>query len=390
MKIDIAQLSKTMFIASVLTLAGTIAVTIVLVLAVYSLSYDYNLPIIPPIQFEKNNWLKTDNLVIKDSSNNNYAIVGDLLYYKANFTNISKDYLFFMPQVEIHFDDSPPTKITYDPIYLNPNETKSQSFSFSLTHEGTNNFLLLFDVRNQSNGNHTGGIRATDSIPGLTFSNVLQHDANSLNLKNTIITSVIGSVTTIALIVSILTARNQAGTAKKQLKQYELEINNRMRPWVAPISIEARYIEFPNSYRGTVSYDEGIDLIVEKKESDIDAIVTFEMIIKNSGSVPAKNVLYRQLVEAENITQEQLLLSKPIKTISLMPEESDRISITIPITKCDEGCFVGLSVEYVVRNFKEKAGKIWQLTYNDEILKDSWVEQESISNTNNKKMTRTS
>lgn len=79
--------------------------------------------------------------------------------------------------------------------------------------------------------------------------------------------------------------------------------------------------------------------------------------------------------EVENFTRDKLMSSMSIKTISLMPEESDRISVVMPLTQCDEGCYVGMYVEYMIGDSLEIAGKIWQITYNDEILLDSWVKK---------------
>lgn len=369
------QLPTTVIIGVIVPLS-LFAIFIFLYSIIYSVSYDYNLPAIPPLSFERNSWLGVDNNDIIDDSNQEYAIVGDQLTYKANFTNISKLNIFVIPETQIIFDDFPPTKVTYDPIYLNSNQTVSRSFNFSLIHEGANQVLFLFDVHDWNTGNHTGGVRASSVITALSFSNKLQHDSNSVSLKNTIITSGIGSITTIALIVSYLSSRAQTKTAKKQLQSYELELKNRMRPWVAPISFEAEYMEFPNSDTGTVTYDEGIDLIKNKKENENDAIVTFYIKIKNNGSIPALDILYRYLLEKEKITKDNLIGSTPFKKISLMPEESDKISVMVPLKECDEGFYIGISVEYMVGKSRSIAGKIWQITYNDENVIDSWVDSQ--------------
>ncbi len=372
------RISTAMTITGILLPLAIIAISILLLSIIYSISYDYNLPQIAPLDFDKNNWIITDNNdIIDDSSNQKYAIVGDQLIYRANFTNISKSNIFVIPEVQIHFNDSPPTKLTYDPIYFIPNQKIPRSFNFSLIHEGANQVLVLFDVHDWKTGNHTGGIRASSTITTISFNNKLQHDSNSISLKNTIISSGIGTITTVALIVSYLSSRDQTNTAKKQLRNYELELKNRMRPWVSPISLEAVYMEFPNSDSGTVTYDEGVDLIKQKIENESDAIVTFYIKIKNTGSIPALNILYRHTIHTEKITKESLMALTPMKKISLVPEELDKISFQVPLRQCDEGFYVGLSVEYTVRKSRETAGKIWQITYNDENAVDSWIDTES-------------
>jgi len=373
-KIDWASLSRFASKTVLFTLIAEAAIIVVIIAVLESVIYEFELPQIPEVHFPKNQWIDIANVTLTGKTEKNYAILYDELTYNLQISNKQNFTLSIIPEI-LDYSGDMPTHVKFNEFELKSNDHTRYEYNFTTMHEGTNHLQIIFNVFNKTNNVFTE--HANNDIQVISYVAKLQHDTNSISLKAVIISGAIGIITTSVIIASLIISNKQNSLTKMQVQAALNEQSSRLRPWVAPVGITATYIEFQNSVNGTVLYDAGIDLIVKGTESESNAIISFAINVKNVGTMPGLEVKYRYMEQRDSFNRDHLFSSDIVRTISLMPEEKDDYVVEIPMIETDIGCYVGLGVEYLVGKSMMKAGKIWNLTSNDEILTDSWILENS-------------
>ena len=176
----------------------------------------------------------------------------------------------------------------------------------------------------------------------------------------------------IALLGVFLTNRS----TKKSIGLTELELESRMRPWLSigrPVP-RTMSVEFPNGTGRNYEWEEFMDDIDNLKP--LAKEVKVEILIKNTGIIPAKNIFLKSIFEVGLVTQNMVKNKDPQSSSKIMPNGEAtylfKISAREWADKIDHPLYLGFEIQHEHNKEKEVEGKIWKLSFGLYSETESW------------------
>lgn len=161
---------------------------------------------------------------------------------------------------------------------------------------------------------------------------------------------------------------------KESVELTRAEMSVSLRPWIGVIDIQAEAYLFED---GSVENYEAVQNMITKGKSLRGKIknVSMDILIKNVGTLPAKDVQYRLLLSDKTITRTEVESAKITDKAVLLPGEKDHTGYDIGLKQFDSRItyYVGICVEYDVNKRMEHSGKIWELSGNTRKIIEDWI-----------------
>ncbi|MEK6946903.1 MAG: hypothetical protein AABX32_04820 [Nanoarchaeota archaeon] len=311
---------------------------------------------IATLTFPESEWIKINSAQLFTPVRTNVIFPNDQIILVLNITNnkplLTEVKPYFYTIVGGNLVDAQERR----GIVFGHNHTSTISTDYYPVFEGLNFVTVALKI-SYSNGTFLTFQNTTTNFEVLSRSDQAQLEQNYYFVIGVFASSVIGGLTIVALAYSVYYSR-------KETRLLEYQVRMKERPWISPNDIVGMWVTFENGI--TIPFKDAEDIILEKSNKTLAVDRIYEIIVKNSGSTPAK---IRGRIKDNIIKFEQSDLEKMKVNVEpiIMPGESEFFSIKINRKYLMDGgkYYAGILLEYDLgMNRTSKICKIWEITKN--------------------------